>query len=36
MSDKPWASLMTGDESYAGSQNFYQLEHAVQQLFGFK
>ncbi len=35
MTDRQWASLMLGDESYAGSRSFYRLEETVQRLFGF-
>jgi tryptophanase len=36
MSDNQWAGLMCGDESYAGCRNFYSLESAIQEIFGFK
>ncbi len=36
MSDNQWAGLMRGDESYAGCRNFYGLESAIQEIFGFK
>ncbi len=36
MSDNQWAGLMRGDESYAGCRNFYNLEKAIQGIFGFE
>ncbi len=36
MSDNQWAGMMLGDEAYAGSKNFKNLQRAVQDLFGFK
>lgn len=35
MSDKQWAGLMLGDEAYAGSKNFKNLEKTVADIFGF-
>lgn len=36
MSDQQWAALMTGDESYAGSRSFEQLQETVQNISGYK
>ena len=36
MSTKQWAAIMTGDESYAGSESFYELESTVRELTGFR
>ncbi len=35
MSDKQWAMLMTGDESYAGSSSYFHLKETIRDLLGF-
>lgn len=36
MSDKQWAEMMIGDESYAGSSSFLKLKDTVRKITGFK
>ena len=36
MSDRQWAAMMTGDESYAGSASFFQLKDTIAKITGFE
>ncbi len=34
MSDRQWAAVMMGDESYAGAKSYYRLKEAINTIFG--
>ncbi len=36
MSDRQWAAMMMGDESYAGASSFFNLQSTIQKLTGFE
>lgn len=36
MSDRQWAAMMTGDESYAGARSFFQLKETITRITGFE
>jgi tryptophanase len=36
MSDKQWAAMMTGDESYAGARSYFELKTKIQEILGFE
>jgi len=36
MSDRQWAGMMTGDEAYAGSRNFYRMQETIETYYSYK
>ena len=35
MSDRQWAAMMTGDESYAGARSFFKMKDTIERITGF-
>ncbi|MCP4551219.1 MAG: tryptophanase [Bacteroidetes bacterium] len=35
MSDKQWAAMMLGDESYAGASSYFKMKEAIKNILGF-
>lgn len=36
MSDRQWAAMMLGDESYAGASSYFKMKEAIRDLLGFE
>ncbi len=36
MSDRQWAAMMLGDESYAGASSYYKMKDIITQITGFE
>lgn len=36
MSDKQWASMIIGDESYAGASSFFNMKETINKITGFQ